>query len=137
MAQEGGGKIGAIVGKIFSGGNAIEQIGTAVDNLSTTKEEKLQLKNELEQIFTDQKANAIEAVTERWVADVSSDSKLSKSIRPLVLAFLTAMLAFITLIDGNAGEFEINKDYIPLWQNLLLAVYSAYFIGRTTEKVKK
>lgn len=131
------GKIGAIVGKIFSGGDSIKQIGDAVDKLSTTKEEKMALKNDLEQIFTDQKAKAIEAVTERWVADVSSDSWLSKSIRPLTLAFLTIVLVVITFLDGNVGGFIIQDAYVSLWQSLLLAVYGAYFIGRTTEKVKK
>ena len=133
----GKGKIGAILSKVFSGGDTVKQIGDAIDKLSTTEEEKLTLKNELEQILNDEKKVAIEAVTDRWVADVNSDSKLSKSVRPLILCFLTVIFVMITFLDGNVRSFSIDESYVPLWQNLLLAVYGSYFIGRTTEKIRK
>ena len=38
--------------------------------------------------------------------------------------------------DGNIGEFKIAKEYIPIFQTLLVTVYGAYFVGRTWEKAK-
>jgi hypothetical protein len=63
-------------------------------------------------------------------------NKLSKSIRPLTLIFLTIVFTIISFADGNIGEFQLNKDLLPIWNTILLAVYSAYFVGRSIEKVK-
>ena len=68
---------------------------------------------------------------------MQSDSWLSKNIRPLTLVFLTVMFTLLAFTDGNIGEFSIQKEYIPIFQTLLITVYSAYFVGRTWEKSKK
>ena len=39
--------------------------------------------------------------------------------------------------DGNIGEFKISKEYIPIFQTLLVTTYGAYFVGRTWEKTKQ
>ena len=40
----------------------------------------------------------------------------------------------LAFTDGNIGEFQIAKEYIPIFQTLLVTVYGAYFVGRTWEK---
>jgi len=62
---------------------------------------------------------------------------LSKNIRPLTMVFLTVMFTLLAFTDGNIGEFSIQKEYIPIFQTLLITVYGAYFVGRSWEKGKK
>tara|TARA_R110002167_G_scaffold321195_2_gene527054 strand:+ start:2581 stop:3033 length:453 start_codon:yes stop_codon:yes gene_type:complete len=129
----------SLLTSIFAGGagEVIEKVGGVVDNLHTSKEEKLQLKNELEKILHDANKTAQEAVSSRWQADMNSDSWLSKNIRPLTLVFLTIIFVIMSFFDGNIGDFVINDAYKPIYQTLLITVYGAYFAGRSIEKVTK
>lgn len=107
-----------------------------IDEVVTSKEEKLILKNKLQEIVNEAEKKAGEEVSNRWMYDLQWGNKLSKSIRPLTLIFLTAVFTIISFADGNIGEFQLNKDLLPIWNTILLAVYSAYFVGRSVEKVK-
>ncbi|GAF86471.1 unnamed protein product, partial [marine sediment metagenome] len=60
----------------------------------------------------------------------------SKNIRPMILVFLTFVFSALAFTDGNIGEFKIAKEYIPIFQTLLVTVYGAYFVGRSWEKGK-
>ena len=68
---------------------------------------------------------------------MASDSFLSKNIRPLVLIFLTVVFTILAFFDGNIGGFSVAKQYVPIFQSLLITVYGAYFVGRTWEKGKR
>jgi hypothetical protein len=107
-----------------------------IDEVVTSKEEKLILKNKLQEIVNEAEKKAGEEVSNRWRYDMEFGNKLSKSIRPLTLIFLTIVFTIISFADGNIGEFQLNKDLLPIWNTILLAVYSAYFVGRSIEKVK-
>lgn len=107
-----------------------------IDEVVTSKEEKLVLKNKLQEIVNEAEKKAGEEVSNRWRYDLEFGNKLSKSIRPATLIFLTAVFTIISFADGNIGEFQLNKDLLPIWNTILLAVYSAYFVGRSIEKVK-
>ena len=124
--------------KIFSWltGGVIKEIGNVVDKLTTTKEEKLNAQNLIQQILEKADSEAQQQVTDRWKADMDSDSWLAKNIRPLVLVFLTLVFSLLSITDGNIGDFKIAKEYIPIFQTLLITVYGAYFVGRTWEKGK-
>jgi hypothetical protein len=67
---------------------------------------------------------------------MKSDSFLSKNIRPFILIYLTVIFTSLAFFDGNIGEFALAKEYIPIFQTLLVTVYGAYFVGRTWEKAK-
>ena len=124
--------------KIFAwlSGNVIKEIGNVIDKLTTTEEEKLEIKKQVQIILEEADNNAQQQVTDRWNADMNSDSWLAKNIRPLVLVFLTFVFSLLSFTDGNIGEFKIAKEYIPIFQTLLVTVYGAYFVGRTWEKGK-
>ena len=124
--------------KIFAwlSGNVIKEVGNVIDKLTTTEEEKLEIKKQLQIILEEADNNAQQQVTDRWNADMNSDSWLAKNIRPLVLVFLTFVFSLLAFTDGNIGEFKIAKEYIPIFQTLLVTVYGAYFVGRTWEKAK-
>jgi hypothetical protein len=125
--------------KIFQAitGGLLKDIGRVIDNLHTSDEERLEAKQRLQELLEQADKEAQDQVTERWKLDMQSDSFLSKNIRPLVLVFLTVMFTLFAFTDGNIGGFEVQKEYIPIFQSLLITVYGAYFVGRTWEKSKK
>ena len=124
--------------KIFAWltGGVIKEVGNVIDKLTTTEEERLEAKRQLQIIFEEADNNAQQQVTDRWNADMNSDSWLAKNIRPLVLVYLTFVFSLLAFTDGNIGEFKIAKEYIPIFQTLLVTTYGAYFVGRTWEKAK-
>ena len=124
--------------KIFAWltGGVIKEVGNVIDKLTTTEEERLEAKKQLQIILEEADNNAQQQVTDRWNADMNSDSWLAKNIRPLVLVYLTFIFSLLAFTDGNIGEFKIAKEYIPIFQTLLVTTYGAYFVGRTWEKAK-
>ena len=118
-------------------GGLIKEVGSVIDSLTTTKEEKLEIKKQLQVILEKAEANAQAEVTSRWKSDMSSDSFLSKNIRPMVLIYLTFIFSVLAFADGNIGHFKIATEYIPIFQTLLVTVYGAYFVGRSWEKSRR
>ena len=116
-------------------GNVGLDVNKIVDEISTTDEERKTLKIKLKQVLTQAESSAQEQVTRRWEAD-SKAGWLPANIRPLTLVFLTLIFVVISMFDGNVGGFKISPSYIPIYQTLLLCVYSAYFAGRSIEKIK-
>jgi len=117
-------------------GGVIKEIGNVIDKLTTTDEERLEVKKQIQQILEDADTKAQLEVSKRWEADMKSDSFLSKNIRPMILIYLTVIFTSLAFFDGNIGEFGLAKEYIPIFQTLLVTVYGAYFVGRTWEKAK-
>ena len=75
-------------------------------------------------------------VTKRWEADMQGNW-LTKSIRPLTLAFLMVVLTTFTLVDFGYVDMDIKDSWIDLWQILSITCFGAYFGGRSYEKIKK
>jgi len=107
-----------------------------IDEIVTSKEEKMQLKNEMQKMLLDSEASMQENVTERWKADMSSDSYLSKNVRPLVLIFLVVTTVLLVFIDAGFIEFEVKDNWVNLLELVLITVIGAYFGGRSIEKVR-
>ena len=79
-----------------------------------------------------------ENVTERWKADMGSDVKLAKLIRPLTLIALMVMFMLTMTADSiDAWPFNVKDSYVSLLEILMLTAFGAYFAGRTIEKAKK
>lgn len=77
-------------------------------------------------------------VTERWKADMSSDVKLAKLIRPITLIALMSMFMVTMILDSlDNWPFNVKDSYIDLLQVLMLTAFGAYFAGRTIEKAKR
>jgi len=118
-------------------GGLIKDVGNVIDKLTTTDEERLAAKQKIQELLEKADQDAQTQITERWKLDMQSDSFLSKNIRPLVLIYLTVIFTALAFFDGNVGGFQVDEDYIPIFQSLLITVYGAYFVGRTWEKAKK
>lgn len=81
---------------------------------------------------------AQEAVTERWKADMSSDTKLAKLVRPITLLALLALYLGLAVCDSiESLMFEVKDAYIDLLQVLMLTAFGAYFAGRSLEKSRR
>ena len=77
-------------------------------------------------------------VTERWKADMGSDVKLAKLIRPITLIALMSMFMITMILDSlDNWPFNVKDSYIDLLQVLMLTAFGAYFAGRTIEKSRK
>ena len=129
-----------ILNKIFSGGASelVEGVGGVLDNLTTTKAEKLEAKRKMKELIANHEAKMEEKLTDRWSADMNSDSWLSKNVRPLVLIFLVVSTVLMIFIDAGVLAFEVEEKWTDLLQLVLITVIGAYFGGRTMEKrVKK
>tara|TARA_R110000824_G_scaffold37664_3_gene115787 strand:+ start:1214 stop:1657 length:444 start_codon:yes stop_codon:yes gene_type:complete len=79
-----------------------------------------------------------ENVTERWKADMGSDVKLAKMIRPVTLIALMSMFMITMMIDSMDNvAFNVKDSYVSLLEILMLTAFGAYFAGRTIEKAKR
>ena len=76
-------------------------------------------------------------ITDRWTADMNSDSWLSKNVRPMVLIFLIVCTMLLIFIDAGALTFTVEEKWTDLLQLVLITVIGAYFGGRSVEKFNK
>jgi len=72
-------------------------------------------------------------ITKRWQADMSSDSWLSKNIRPMTL--IAILVGYFTFAMMSAFGIETRGAYVELLGQWGIVVMTAYFGGRTVEKV--
>ena len=95
-------------------------------------------KLEFEKLKQQQEVEAQKQVTERWKADMGSDVKLAKLIRPVTLIALMSMFMVTMVADSmDNWAFNVKDSYVDLLQILMLTAFGAYFAGRTIEKAKK
>jgi|TARA_R110000824_G_scaffold89385_1_gene219196 hypothetical protein len=126
--------INNILGGLF--GKLLDNTEGILDKVITTDKERLEAQKQIKQVLVNAESSAQEQVTRRWEADAKA-GWLPANIRPLTLAFLTVILVVISFCDGNLGSFKMNPMYGPIYTNLMMVVYGAYFAGRSIEKIKK
>ena len=78
----------------------------------------------------------IQEISKRWENDMSSDSYLSKNVRPMMLIFLTISTWLLILMDSLNIDFGVGVEWIDLLKSLLIVVYVSYFGSRGIEKYK-
>ena len=123
--------------KLFNSGELVKEVGSVVDNLTTTKEEKLEAKKKLKEVLLDYEKAIQVDVSERWRVDMQSDSWLSKNIRPMVLIFLCFSTVLLIFIDSGVITFRVDESWVELLKVVLMTCIGAYFGGRSFEKSKK
>jgi len=128
-----------ILSKIFSSGatELVKGVGEVIDNLHTSKEEKLAAELKVKELISSYEVEMEKQITDRWKADMQSDSWLAKNIRPLTLAFLVISTVLMIFIDAGTISFVVEPKWTDLLQLVLITVIGAYFGGRSLEKVKK
>ena len=106
-----------------------------IDEVVTSQEEKLVLKNKLQEIVNEHQGIIEQEVTKRWQADMQGNW-LTKSIRPLVMAWLVVSTTLLIFIDAGAIAFVVEDKWVDLLQIVLITVIGAYFGSRGLEKIK-
>ena len=129
----------SILTSIFSGGatELVKGVGGVIDDLHTSEEEKLEAAQKVKELVSNYEVEMEKQITDRWKSDMTSDSWLSKNVRPLVLVFLVITTVLMIFIDAGMISFEVEAKWTDLLQLVLITVIGAYFGGRSLEKVKK
>ena len=118
-------------------GNVLQGVTSPKDAIAEIT--KSDLSNEdkikLQQLIYEQQNKEIEAITTRWQADATSDSWLSKNVRPLVLVWCICIFSLAGIVDSiQSIPFDIGTTWNDTFEKVMMAVVLAYFGGRTTEK---
>jgi hypothetical protein len=92
---------------------------------------KMQQEGRLAELNADM--NEQNNVSERWKADLNSDSWLSKNVRPMTLVAL--LVAYFIFATASAFGIEVTQAYVELLGQMIMLIVSAYFGGRTLEKI--
>ena len=90
---------------------------------------------ELAKMANDTKMFEVEQqnTTDRWTADMGSDSWLSKNIRPMAL--IAIFVGFFTFTMMSAFGYNAQETYVQLLGQWGQIIFLAYFGGRTVEKL--
>ncbi len=112
-----------LIDKFFPDAQAAEQ--------AKLKLLEMQQNGELAQLNAD--VSEQEELTKRLQADMSSDSWLSKNIRPMTLVFILITYTAFGLM--SAWNIEVNNNYVELLGQWGMLIMSFYFGGRTLEKI--
>ena len=129
----------SILTKIFSAGagDLVKSVGGVIDNLHTSKEEKLEAAQKIKELVSNYEVEMEKTITDRWKSDMASDSWMSKNVRPMVLIFLVVSTVLMIFIDAGVISFNVEAKWTDLLQLVLITVIGAYFGGRSLEKTKK
>jgi hypothetical protein len=114
----------------------IDGVGEILDNVITSKEEKLNAKAKLKEIMNSYKIEVEKNITARWEADTNGNI-LTRSVRPLVLIFCIVCTMLLVFIDSGSIAFEVADKWTDLLTMVLITIVGAYFGGRSVEKFKK
>ena len=120
-----------VVGDLLPDSGALGVVKNLIDKDDSVDSEEAQR-------IIDAEVRFQENVTERWKADMGSDVKLAKLIRPLTLIALMSMFMLTMVADSiDSLPFTVKDSYVDLLQILMMTAFGAYFAGRTIEKAKK
>ena len=111
-----------------------------IDKVIPDPQAKAAAQLELQKLAQDGKLAELQAdmneannISDRWKADLASDSWLSKNIRPMsLIAIFTGYFLFAMM---SAFGYEANEAYVTLLGNWGMLVFGAYFGSRSLEKV--
>ena len=95
--------------------------------------EKAKIEQQELQALLDASKSEDNNVTDRWKSDMASDSWLSKNIRPGTLVYILTAYLIFAIADGFG--FKISESYVQLLGQWGMLVMTAYFGGRSAEKI--
>ena len=97
------------------------------------QQELLQMQQEGKLAELNADKNEQNNISERWKADLGSDSWLSKNVRPMTLVAL--LVAYFIFATASAFDIIVKPEYVNLLGQMIMLIVSAYFGGRTLEKI--
>lgn len=125
------GLINPMLGSILEGVASPADAVAEITKSNISQEDKIKLQT----LIYEQQMKEMEEISSRWKSDASSDSWLSKNVRPLVLIWCIIVFSIAGILDSiPAIPFQINSLWNNTFESVMMAVVLAYFGGRTTEK---
>lgn len=119
--------------------SVVDKVVGVVDKFVPDTDKANELKAEIENALIDAQAQMEVELTKRHATDMSSDSWLSKNIRPLILVFLTVStiaLIYLTIFILDESKVALIQPWQGLLTVLLTTAYAFYFGSRGIEKVQ-
>lgn len=125
-----------ILSKIFSSGakEIIGTVGDIIDNLSTSKEEKAELKERLFDAISTKLLKLAEMGKQVIIAETSGNW-LQRSWRPITMLSFTFIVIYKYFISPVFGTPDV--ELVPDFWGLLKIGLGGYVLGRSVEKVAK
>jgi hypothetical protein len=112
---------------------AISEVAKAIAGDPAAEAKIKELELEFAKVAADVMKNENNNITERWNADMNSDSWLSKNIRPMSL--IAIFIGYFLFAMMSAFGYNASESYVILLGNWGQLIMGAYFAGRTVEKL--
>jgi hypothetical protein len=128
----GGMAITALASK-FGVSDSVDAVAKAIAGDPQAAQKIAETELEFAKLAADAMKNENNNITERWNADMASDSWLSKNIRPMSL--IAIFVGYFLFAMMSAFGYNANESYVTLLGNWGQLIMGAYFAGRTVEKL--
>ena len=128
----GGMAITALASK-FGVSDSVDAVAKAIAGDPQAAQKIAEMELEFAKLAADAMKNEDNNVSTRWNADMSSDSWLSKNIRPMSLVAIFAGYFLFAMM--SAFGLNANEAYVTLLGQWGMLIMGAYFGGRTVEKL--
>jgi len=128
----GGAAVSAIASRLGVG-DSVEAVAKAIAGDPAAAQKIAELELEMTKVAADAMKNEDNNVSTRWNADMSSDSWLSKNIRPMSLVAI--FIGYFLFAMMSAFGLNANEAYVTLLGQWGMLIMGAYFGGRTVEKL--
>jgi hypothetical protein len=128
----GGMAVSALASK-FGVSNSVESVAKAIAGDPQAAQKIAEMELEFAKLAADAMKNEDNNVSTRWSADMSSDSWLSKNIRPMSLVAI--FIGYFLFAMMSAFGLNANEAYVTLLGQWGMLIMGAYFGGRTVEKL--
>lgn len=120
-----------VVGELLPDSGALGIVKNLIDTSDKiTPDQKMEAADIIE--LTKLEIEKEKEITARWQADMTSDSWLSKNVRPVVLLYSWLLVTVICVL--RFCNVELPGTYVSLIEMLCVSVNVAYFGSRTVEK---
>jgi hypothetical protein len=128
----GGMAITALASK-FGVSDSVDAVAKAIAGDPQAAQKIAEMELEFAKLAADAMKNEDNNVSTRWNADMSSDSWLSKNIRPMSLVAI--FVGYFLFAMMSAFGLNANEAYVTLLGQWGMLIMGAYFGGRTVEKL--
>jgi hypothetical protein len=128
----GGMAVSALASK-FGVSDSVDAVAKAISGDPQAAQKIAEMELEFAKLAADAMKNEDNNVSTRWNADMSSDSWLSKNIRPMSLVAI--FIGYFLFAMMSAFGLNANEAYVTLLGQWGMLIMGAYFGGRTVEKL--
>jgi len=128
----GGAAVSAIASRLGVG-DSVEAVAKAIAGDPAAAQKIAELELEMAKVAADAMKNEDNNISKRWDVDMTSDSWLSKNIRPMSLVAI--FIGYFLFAMMSAFGLNANEAYVTLLGQWGMLIMGAYFGGRTVEKL--